>query len=100
MIAGPLLPGEPGQTTNPASWGSSTIKIKPDGRYILPPITDETSGHGTHSIPAIWGPYLEELLEKTERPSDDEPVAGNETPRSPAHTTAASSTEARQAPGV
>ena len=36
-------------------------KIK-NGRYILLPITDETSGHGTHSNPKIWGNYLEELL--------------------------------------
>ena len=38
----------------------------PHGRYVLLPITDETRGHGTHSIPAIWGPYLEELLEASE----------------------------------
>ena len=33
------------------------------GRYILLPITPETSGHGTHSNPAIWGNYLKELLD-------------------------------------
>jgi homoserine O-acetyltransferase len=27
------------------------------------PVTQETRGHGTHSLPVIWGPYLEELLE-------------------------------------
>ena len=32
------------------------------GRYILLPITDKTSGHGTHSNPAVWGEYLKELL--------------------------------------
>ncbi len=32
------------------------------GKYILLPITDKTSGHGTHSNPAIWGEYLKELL--------------------------------------
>ncbi len=32
------------------------------GRYILIPISDQTAGHGTHSIPAIWGKYLAELL--------------------------------------
>jgi homoserine O-acetyltransferase len=25
------------------------------GKYILLPITDLTSGHGTHSNPTIWG---------------------------------------------
>ena len=32
------------------------------GRFVLLPISDETRGHGTHSLPAIWGPYLAELL--------------------------------------
>ena len=32
------------------------------GRYILLPITDQTRGHGTHSLPAIWGKYLAEFL--------------------------------------
>ena len=32
------------------------------GRYILIPISDDTRGHGTHSLPAVWGRYLEELL--------------------------------------
>lgn len=32
------------------------------GRYILIPTSPETRGHGTHSRPAIWKPYLEELL--------------------------------------
>lgn len=37
-------------------------KVK-QGRYILIPISDKTSGHGTHSNPLIWGDYLKELLE-------------------------------------
>lgn len=36
------------------------------GRYILLPITDKTTGHGTHSNPAIWGQYLAELLKLSE----------------------------------
>ena len=32
------------------------------GRYILIPISDQTRGHGTHSLPSVWGSYLEELL--------------------------------------
>jgi homoserine O-acetyltransferase len=32
------------------------------GRYVLLPVTDQTRGHGTHSLPAIWGKYLEEFL--------------------------------------
>ena len=34
----------------------------PRGRYLLLPITDETRGHGTHSLPAIWKPYLADFL--------------------------------------
>jgi len=34
------------------------------GKYILLPITDETRGHGTHSIPAIWKNYLADFLEQ------------------------------------
>ncbi len=40
------------------------VKVK-QGRYILIPISDRTRGHGTHSLPAVWGEYLRELLEKT-----------------------------------
>jgi homoserine O-acetyltransferase len=31
-------------------------------RYVLLPITDETRGHGTHSLPAIWKGYLAEFM--------------------------------------
>jgi len=33
------------------------------GRFVLLPITGDTRGHGTHSLPAIWGKYLAELLD-------------------------------------
>ncbi|HEY7292402.1 MAG TPA: alpha/beta fold hydrolase [Vicinamibacterales bacterium] len=32
------------------------------GRYVLIPTSDQTRGHGTHSLPAIWGRYLGEFL--------------------------------------
>jgi homoserine O-acetyltransferase len=37
------------------------------GRYILIPISDRTRGHGTHSLPSIWGGYLLELLAQSAR---------------------------------
>ncbi|MFM8536144.1 MAG: alpha/beta fold hydrolase [Acidimicrobiia bacterium] len=40
------------------------IKQVKHGRFILLPITDETRGHGTHSIPAIWGGELVKFLEQ------------------------------------
>ncbi len=37
------------------------------GRYILLPISERTRGHGTHSLPEVWGTYLGELLRLTGR---------------------------------
>jgi homoserine O-acetyltransferase/O-succinyltransferase len=37
-----------------------------DGKFVLLPITDQTRGHGTHSLPAIWENYLKELLDRSE----------------------------------
>lgn len=38
------------------------IERVPRARYVLLPITPATRGHGTHSLPAIWKPYLAEFL--------------------------------------
>src|SRR5262249_28856944 len=38
-----------------------------NGKFVLLPITDQTRGHGTHSLPAIWGDYLRDLLERSGR---------------------------------
>ena len=43
------------------------IEKVPRGRFVLIPISDETRGHGTHSRPAIFGPYLAEFLKTIER---------------------------------
>lgn len=53
---------------NPPELGIMEKEIKrvKRGRYILIPTSDETRGHGTHSIPAIWGKYLAELLAESE----------------------------------
>ncbi len=49
---------------NPPELGILDREIRklPKGKYILLPITDKTTGHGTHSNPAIWGDDLRELL--------------------------------------
>jgi homoserine O-acetyltransferase len=31
-------------------------------RFVLIPVSDQTRGHGTHSMPAIWGSYLADFL--------------------------------------
>ena len=38
------------------------VKQVKHGRFILLPITDATRGHGTHSLPAIWGGELVKFM--------------------------------------
>ena len=54
---------------NPPELGILEREIKrvKRGRYILLPITDQTRGHGTHTIAAIWQDYLKELLEASDK---------------------------------
>jgi homoserine O-acetyltransferase len=54
---------------NPPELGIVEREIKrvKHGRFVLLPITDQTRGHGTHSLPAIWKQHLEALLEETKR---------------------------------
>lgn len=54
---------------NPPELGIAEQEIKKvkKGRFVLLPITDETRGHGTHSLPAVWKQYLEELLKESSR---------------------------------
>ena len=42
------------------------IKSVKRGRFVLLPITEQTRGHGTHTLPAIWKQYLQELLQESE----------------------------------
>jgi homoserine O-acetyltransferase len=50
--------------TNPPELGILEREIKrvQRGRAIVLPISDQTRGHGTHSLPAIWKSHLAELL--------------------------------------
>ena len=32
------------------------------GRFVLLPISPDTRGHGTHSLPAVWGGFLKDFL--------------------------------------
>ena len=43
------------------------IKRVKGGRFVLIPISDQTRGHGTHTLPAIWQQYLKELLATSEK---------------------------------
>lgn len=53
---------------NPPELGLSDRLIKrvKRGRFILIPISDQTRGHGTHSMPSIWSNYLAELLHESQ----------------------------------
>lgn len=50
---------------NPPELGILEREIKrvKRGRYILLPTSDQTRGHGTHSVASLWKQYLAELLE-------------------------------------
>jgi homoserine O-acetyltransferase/O-succinyltransferase len=37
------------------------------GRYVLIPTSDETRGHGTHSLPAVWQKHLAVRLKESAR---------------------------------
>jgi homoserine O-acetyltransferase len=54
---------------NPPELGIIEREIKrvKRGRFILLPITDQTRGHGTHTLPAIWQGYLRALLAESEK---------------------------------
>jgi homoserine O-acetyltransferase len=54
---------------NPPELGilENEIKRVKRGKYILLPISDQTRGHGTHTIAAIWQDHLKELLEVSEK---------------------------------
>jgi homoserine O-acetyltransferase/O-succinyltransferase len=42
------------------------IKKVKKGRFVLLPVTDQTRGHGTHTLPAVWKQYLGQLLAESE----------------------------------
>ncbi len=54
---------------NPPELGivEKEIKRVKNGRFVMLPITDETRGHGTHTIPVLWQKYLAELLVASEK---------------------------------
>ena len=36
----------------------------PNARFVLIPVSEVTRGHGTHSLPAVWGGYLRDFLSR------------------------------------
>jgi homoserine O-acetyltransferase len=54
---------------NPPELGIMEKEIKrvTNGRFVMIPISDETRGHGTHTVASVWQKYLGELLAGSER---------------------------------
>src|SRR5438876_3715845 len=52
---------------NPPELGMIEKEIKrvKRGKFVMLPITEQTRGHGTHTIAKIWQRYLKELLKKS-----------------------------------
>ena len=53
---------------NPPELGIAEREVKkiPHAKFILIPISDQTRGHGTHTVAAIWKDYLAEFMRETE----------------------------------
>ncbi|HEX6975980.1 MAG TPA: alpha/beta fold hydrolase [Vicinamibacterales bacterium] len=56
-------------TINPPELGilEKEIKRVPNGRAIVIPLSDRTTGHGTHTQAALWKEYLAELLARSQK---------------------------------
>jgi homoserine O-acetyltransferase/O-succinyltransferase len=54
---------------NPPELGVAEREIKRvrQGQFHLLPTTDQTRGHGTHTLAVVWKQYLQELLEESAR---------------------------------
>jgi homoserine O-acetyltransferase len=53
---------------NPPELGIAEKMVKriPNAKFILVPISDQTRGHGTHTVAAVWKDYLAEFMRSTE----------------------------------
>jgi len=68
-IAAPLVAiNSADDQVNPPELGilEQQIKRVKRGRSVLIPISDQTRGRGTHSLPAIWQQQLADLLRESE----------------------------------
>jgi homoserine O-acetyltransferase len=52
---------------NPPELGILEREIRrvPHGRAVVLPLSDQTRGHGTHTLAALWKDQLEALLKET-----------------------------------
>jgi len=69
-IEAPLLAvNSADDTINPPELGILEREIRrvKKGKAVVLPITPQTRGHGTHTLPAIWKEHLAELLRRSQR---------------------------------
>jgi homoserine O-acetyltransferase len=69
-ISAPLLAvNSADDLINPPELGilESQIKRVPRGRAVLIPLSDQTRGHGTHTLAALWKDYLAQLLRDSQQ---------------------------------
>jgi len=52
---------------NPPELGILEREVKrvPHGQAVVIPLSEKTAGHGTHTLAAVWKPYLEQLLKES-----------------------------------
>ena len=60
---------------NPPELGILEREIKrvPRGKALVMPMTDQTRGHGTHTLASIWQEHLADFLRDSEGQGEDEP---------------------------
>lgn len=72
-ISAPLLAiNSADDQVNPPELGllEAHIRNVPQGEAVMLEITPLTRGHGTHSLPSVWGPYLARFLDQTAIPEE------------------------------
>ena len=54
---------------NPPELGIAQKQVKemPKAKFILLPISDDTRGHGTHTVAKLWKGYLADLLKESDK---------------------------------
>jgi homoserine O-acetyltransferase len=69
-VAAPVLAvNSADDEVNPPELGlmEKLIPRAPHAKYVLIPTSEATRGHGTHSLPAVWGNYLRDFLSQLPR---------------------------------
>jgi homoserine O-acetyltransferase len=68
-VDGPLAVNSADDLINPPELGILEREIKrvPKGQAVVIPLSDQTRGHGSHTLAKLWEQYLRQLLQESER---------------------------------